>query len=282
MKNSMKFGILIFLFTTSAGMQKRVPSLTELAGRSLLKNNTEIELLPLSNDLKNYLRFIEFLEGNENSQEALFVAIQEDHVDYIRHLIALDVDLNARKSGRTPLMMAAKRSSSTMVRLFLEAGARVTDEDRSGRTALFDAIFVCPLQGYLKDNLEVIKTLILSGIDVDKADKTTQFPLLIMVDDANSRPGSIEVIKLLISLKANLNKQDMRGNTALIRATSIYRCGGTYSDRIKRIIKLLVDNGARIDIQNNNGQTAITMAGNEEMEQFLKEKLKIQQEKMGS
>lgn len=205
----------------------------------------------------------------------------EDCEDHIPHLIASGIDVNARVgTHQTPLMIAAKRCLPNIVKLLLEAGARANDENGSNETALFDAIRVCPPAAEVKNNLAVIETLVWSGIDVNKVNRSSESPLITAVEGATSRRDSIDVIRLLIDLKANLNQQDHKGNTPLIIAAShsyFERGNKKYPSRIRDIIKLLVGNGARIDIQNSKGQTAITLAhGNEEMEQYLNENLKLQ------
>ena len=58
-------------------------------------------------------------------------------------------------------------------------------------------------------------------------------------------------IKYFISKGANINHQDINGNTALMIAA-----GKGYENRLKFLIK----NGANVNIQNNQGDTALMIA----------------------
>ena len=63
--------------------------------------------------------------------------------------------------------------------------------------------------------------------------------------------GNIATTQLLLKYKADIDKRDAMGNTALM---------GVSFKGSTAIVKLLLDHGASIDAQNNSGYTALIMA----------------------
>ncbi len=67
-------------------------------------------------------------------------AASSGHVDVIHELLDFDCDIDVRTGGfdeeRTPLMLAAKKGHSTVVRCLLDAGAEINALDEEKHTAL--------------------------------------------------------------------------------------------------------------------------------------------------
>lgn len=91
--------------------------------------------------------------------------------------------------GSTPLMYAALYGDAESVRLLLEAGADPNISNEAGATPLMWAV----------DDIDKTRLLIRSGADVDARSDDGRTPLLI----AAARPGSYDIIKLLLDHKAN-------------------------------------------------------------------------------
>lgn len=70
-----------------------------------------------------------------------------------------------------------------------------------------------------------------------------------------------KINSILKSGKADINSKDKYCETALMIAS----CKGNLE-----IVKLLVDNGADINIKNNNGKTALDLADSEEIKEVLR------------
>ena len=92
-------------------------------------------------------------------------------------------------NGSTPLMYATLYGDAESVRLLLEAGADPNIRNESGATALMWAM----------DDLDKSRLLIRSGADVNARSDDGRTPLLI----ATARPGSFDVVKLLLDHQAN-------------------------------------------------------------------------------
>lgn len=92
-------------------------------------------------------------------------------------------------NGSTPLMYATLYGDAESVRLLLEAGADPNVRNEAGATALMWAV----------DDLDKSRLLIRSGADVNALSDDGRTPLLI----ATTRPGSYDVVKLLLDHQAN-------------------------------------------------------------------------------
>ena len=112
-----------------------------------------------------------------------------------------------------------------MAFLLIEKGARVNIKDQNNRTALTLAV--------LKDDANLIKSLINYGADPDKLGPNRQTPLIIA-----SREGKFNSVKALIDGGAYLDDTDLTGRTALDWAKI---------KRFKRIESILVEKGADLN-----------------------------------
>jgi uncharacterized protein len=94
---------------------------------------------------------------------------------------------------------------------------------------------------------ENTKTALKNGADINYANKRTQLTaLMIAVQIQNSG-----ISQLLVRKKANLNLQNLEGNTALMMAAKI---------NCIEILEILINNGADLNKQNLDGDTALIIA----------------------
>ena len=111
-------------------------------------------------------------------------------------------------NGDTPLIHAAWKGHSDIVKLLLNHGADVNHRDNAGQTALHLAT------GYKHNN--IVKLLIDNGADVNaKKVKRGSTPLILAAKNNN-----IEAARMLIEAGADVNFRDNFGNTALDYAES--------------------------------------------------------------
>ena len=72
--------------------------------------------------------------------------------------------------------------------------------------------------------------------------------------------NDIDVLKLFLDRKININIKNEAGDTALMRASD---CG------FKEIVQLLLDHGADVDLKNKKGRTASDLAENNEIKEMI-------------
>ncbi len=126
--------------------------------------------------------------------------------------------------GSTPLMYAALYGDAESVRHLLEAGAEPNIRNEAGATALMWAV----------DDLDKTRLLIRRGADVNARSDDGRTPLLI----AAGRPGSYDVVKLLLDQKANPSQvvNTYRGPMTPLRLAA--EAGD------EALLRLLLDRGA--------------------------------------
>lgn len=161
----------------------------------------------------------------------------------------------------TPLMYAAYCATDEVVSFLIKKGAKVNSKNEEGKTALMYG---------------PSKVLINAGADVNAKDNEGKTAL--MYAAYNSGKVSVD---LLIKNKANVNAKDNDGDTALLYAIRAYTSKGfdlsnpfgdggafctieeyenDYSADSLELIKLLINNGANVNIKNKNGQTPLSLS----------------------
>lgn len=105
------------------------------------------------------------------------------------------------------ILMAAAAGHDDIVKLFIEYGANIENEDATGQTALALAVSA----GYE----DVVETLVYDGADVNKTDINGELPIV-----TAAKNGSLPIVKLLVQGGANTSKKNKYGWTALEAAES--------------------------------------------------------------
>ena len=136
----------------------------------------------------------------------LFLAIRKADTVAAKRLLDQGVRADSKDSEGTPALMAATLySSADLVKLLLDRGANPNVTNAVGATPLMWAI----------PDLAKVKALLEHGADVNAKSKNLgRTPLLV----AASYPGSVEVLKLLLSKGADLHAKDDARMHALGRA----------------------------------------------------------------
>jgi ankyrin repeat protein len=132
--------------------------------------------------------------------------------------------------GATPLMRAAKYGDVNLAKILLERGADPTLKTKDGNNALTIAAGV---------NLPSV-----SGED----------PHLLHP----SEDGSVEIIKMLLDRGVDVNYTNDQGLTALHGAVTRGQASGNGSG--EKIIRLLAERGAKLDVKDKKGRTPLDVA----------------------
>lgn len=163
----------------------------------------------------------------------------------------------------TPLMYAAYCATDEVVSFLIKKGTKVNYKNEEGKTALMYG---------------PSKVLINAGADVNAKDNEGKTAL--MYSAYGRAKGSVD---LLIKNKANVNTKDNYGNTALLYAIHSYTYEGSswgidyswtdgaigstikeyednFSPSFHELIKLLINNGANVNIKNKSGQTPLSLS----------------------
>ena len=207
------------------------PTPEELAFQKEVGRRSPFGLWDINQDPFIFKRIEALLASKKISAEvsgaALAHAASYGDIEMVNLLIEKGVDVNHRNpdTGQTVLMLAAAygfyvqcgndplvtsyRGNSQIVKLLLESGARVNDQDAAGHTALTMAA-----QLGRSDN---VKLLLEAGANVQLANEHGWTALIHAVNSSGSyhHENMLEIIKRLLAAGAHVNAMDHQGKTAL-------------------------------------------------------------------
>jgi len=140
-----------------------------------------------------------------------------------------DIDGNAIIMMREPLHIECLRNDSIALKKLIESGEHdVNDTDQCGRTALHIAA--------KEGNETCARLLVNAGADIHI--QTNEFGIKPMHNSCGHSRGHLEIFRMLIEKGADVNEAEPLGWTPLMRACM---------SRNKKLVQLLLDNGARTD-----------------------------------
>ena len=221
---------------------------------------------------------------NENGETALFYACHSeyDQVDIIRLLIQNGANTELTIGDHTPLMEAVEQQVLVNVRALLDGGANVNKRDEVGRTALYssivmgsieiirelldrgadfeiprtDSLHLTPLMRAVIDNdnrVDIVKELLERGANPNARSINLRVALHFAFNKAYPSVPSLEIVRLLIKVMADLNLVDSLGNTALLIACS-------NNNNFTEGVLELINAGADVNLANQQGETPLMKA----------------------
>ncbi|KAM6507109.1 hypothetical protein FALCPG4_018498 [Fusarium falciforme] len=198
-------------------------------------------LVPLLHAIGNLKQQVAYAE----SQSLLPLASYVGNFEFVRIILDKGVDVNRRDvDGDTGLLQAVKQPDNlASVKLFVDNGANLDLQDTEGRTALMAAV-----QQWSED---LVCLLLKHRANQDLQDKEGQTALMIAVwrDSKN-------IVWFPRKHAADLSLKNDRGESVLFKEyRSIQR-----SELPNNIIKILLEAGADINVEDNLGRTALTIA----------------------
>lgn len=223
------------------------------------------------------------IRANSIGKTLLMVACwQEKNLDVVRQLLDKGASINATDDeGTSVLHDASRKSDSQTVKLLLERGAHIESKGYKGRTPLFEAAemgkgdVAAMLREYGVDveardddgstplffaqSRNVAEVLLKGGAAVNSFNKEAMTPL-----HEASMLGRFEVAKVLVENGANVDRMNNRNATPLMCAINGGADGRThFSQEHIKIFRMLLDNGADVNIELNTGATALYYAAKE-------------------
>lgn len=209
----------------------------------------------------------------------LFWATAGGHISCCKILLHYGATLQSHTHGKSVLMVAAERSQPELVKLYVELGAHLQEQNAQGKTPLHQAMIH-------QSHLPTIETLIQLGADLHAANNNSletplHFACLLGREDVaayllehGADPFALDSkgeTPFLVSCKTHLpacrklflHHSDTVKQAAFLRATNLDGCNALHLaaqrgslDLVKELIAL----GLRIEDQNRHGQTALEMA----------------------
>ena len=192
-------------------------------------------------------------EANENgeynaSDNALIIATAAGSFECLKILLEYGASINDQnKYGETALMIAGLYREPKCLQLLLEHNASIDVQDNMGMTALMHAA--------TSGSTECVQILINSNAKLDLIDKKGNDALIHSMDDYGD--GSL----LLIKAGCMINQENTHGNTPLIIAIWYYKIN---------VINELIARGVNVNHCTKNNGTALWIAANKLDEDSLK------------
>lgn len=178
---------------------------------------------------------------DENGWTPLIWAARSNHSDVVKVLLEAGADPNIANwnFGDDALGWAAYNGHPTIVQDLLNAGADIGHVDNDGDTAFLLAV--------RSNHLEIARTLLNWGSLVNVQNKDGWNALI-----QASYNNNTDTLRLVIQAGGSLNAGTAKhGDTALIWATSL---------GYLEIMRELLAAGAEVDLENNNGYTALSIS----------------------
>ena len=213
-----------------------------------------------------------------DGNSALVVAAHSGHGAFAALLLARGANPNADGAGYTVLHAAVLRGDLELVKASLAHGANPnmqlangTPFRRSGPDYFFPASLVGSTPFLLAAkyaSVDIMRALVDAGADRQLATRDGTTALMKAADSDRRRQAvltyarsqdvvvageveGLEAVNLLLDLGADVNAVNEAGNTALHIAVS---------GQSNRIVHLLAERGAKLDVENTFGQTPLALA----------------------
>ncbi len=185
--------------------------------------------------LLNHKANVNFINKNVGSTSALRTATKQGHVKIVQALLSSGADANIfDKNQDTPLILAAENRSLDVIKLLLSHGADVNAMNANNETAIFKASQHC--------ETEIVQLLIQHSARVNACNNGRYTPLMYA---AMCKIGS----------QSQGGKQEVNQNEVNIRT---------------ECLELLLAEGASVNVTNQHGDTALSLAARYGHPQYVK------------
>ena len=186
-------------------------------------------------ELNSAERISALADHNPGLYTPLCIAAAFGNLDIMSCLLENGDDINAAiRTGLTPLMLAVQKYHSNAVNYLLEQGADVNLQDMAGYTALHTAA-AC-------GNYNALRSLIYYGADVNARNRYNRTPLMLACQVVNK-----EAID-------NFKKEHDLQQRYVRRSLCHFICSNCNSFDA---VTFLIDQGADVNLQDNNGHSAL-------------------------
>jgi len=182
--------------------------------------------------------------SNESRNQALLAAAGKGEVAAVRRLIGEGAAVDARDgAGRTALLLATQANHVEVARVLIAAGADVNAKDH-----ISDSPF---LYAGAEGRNEILKMTLAAGADLKS---TNRYGGTALIPAAHH--GHPETVAILLGTAIDKDHVNRLGWTALLEALILGDGGPVHT----RILKLLVDAGADVNIADRDGVTPLMHA----------------------
>jgi uncharacterized protein len=176
--------------------------------------------------------------------QQLILAAEQGDLETVKRLLAWGASVDVQdENGRTALIAAAYPNNLPIANLLIEAEADVNIQDNTQQSAYL----IATSEGYL----ELLRLTLQAGADVHSTDSYNGTGLIRAADR-----GHVEIIQELLKTDIEIGHINNLGWTALLEAIIL----GDGGPRHTKVVRLLVDEGADVNLADSNGTTPLAHA----------------------
>lgn len=184
--------------------------------------------------------------GRTMTAKTLHAAAASDDVAAIKTLLANGVAIDARDDrGRTALLVATHTNNVQAARTLIEAGADVNAKDD-----IHDSAY---LYAGASGHVDILEMTLRHGADLKSTNRYGGTALI-----PAAERGHVDTVRTLIAAGVDVDHVNKLGWTALLEAVIL----GNGGDRRTQIVQMLVKAGARVNLADRDGVTALRHARN--------------------
>ncbi len=189
----------------------------------------------------------------QNGWSVLSLALKKRQLTVAEKIISLGAKLNFQKksNGWAALHYAAANGDTEITELLIKKGAKVSIAGKGNQAPIHIAAH--------KGNYKIVELLLANGVDVNGRGGNSLTPLDYAIH-CSSPTRRLQTVKLIVKYQADINKCDFSG------WSPVYRCSRF---NMPQVLSFLLKRGAKVNIKDNSGRTALDMAKNDEIKKIL-------------
>ncbi|MGD6870919.1 ankyrin repeat domain-containing protein [Sutcliffiella horikoshii] len=205
-------------------------------------------------------KLIKLLQHHTYTKEQLNTALLSavNMRDILKVKIFLDAGAEVSPSNLEPVIVSLDIADTELTVFFLHHLEKMDQLHHSYNTLLLTLSYVCR-------DISLLNYFLSLNMNINIKDEIGNTPLMLAIISCELEPGVqlLNFTKELVKAGADLNVQNDNGNTALMFACSLsgYLLDG--DEELIHSINLLINHGAKVELSNHEGKTALDIAREE-------------------
>jgi len=264
----------LYYLTAPSPYTHRYPKYDTNIIKFLIDNGADVNIEAQRKNFPNEKKIYNIMQkdtGINGKSPIHYLSEEKDYLESIRYLVEAGANIDKKdEDGNTPLMSAISSANTEVAQYLIEKGANINTKNNQNQTLLmkFDLGLTSTTDNendnkklFGSNNEEQVKELyelILQNThDMNSVDKDCRNILMYtLANNTNSYTPILpkyRCVKLLLSagIKNIINEKDKDGETVLMKAVQL---------NLDDIVELFIENGANLNLIDNQGQTALMKA----------------------
>ncbi|WP_447971100.1 ankyrin repeat domain-containing protein [Nitrospira sp. M1] len=179
-----------------------------------------------------------------DKEQRLLEAVSQNDLTTVQAMVKEGININAQDiRGRTALLVAVEKHHFESANMLLEAGADVNMQDHKEDSPL--------LLAGAEGRVDIMKRILQANPDFTVYNRFGGTPLI-----PAAERGHVDMVELLVNTTVDIDHVNHLGWTALLEAIVLSNGG----PRHQKIVQLLVDAGANVNVSDKEGVTPLQHA----------------------